>query len=143
MSQRILSCFIIIFLVKLNLIIKMGMFALIQASTSLFLLVIRPYELTKDLLSELVGQLIMTFFSWIMVYFNSEHNWNNTINWVLIGSVMMSSWISTLIAAVDFIIQVIRKIKRRCLSNTSRVEDIRSNINMIQVVNVQKKKIIL
>ena len=85
----------------------------------------------------------MTFFSWIMVYFNSEHNWNNTINWVLIGSVMMSSWISTLIAAVDFIIQVIRKIKRRCLSNTSRVEDIRSNINMIQVVNVQKKKIIL
>ena len=117
----------------------MSMFAFVQASTLLLLFVVRPYELTKDLLSELVGQIVMTFFSWMMIYYNYKNQWNNTLNWIFIGTFMVSSLISTLIAIIDLIILIKNKIKSAWWLNTTRVENYTTRNNVISVVNEERK----
>ena len=103
MGQRILSCFLVIFAANINSVVKMSILTFIQTSHLVFLLVVRPYELVKDLILETMSQLIMVFFWGMLIHFNSEDKWNSTINWIFIGTLMWSSLISTLIAFIDLI----------------------------------------
>ena len=111
MGQRILSWFLLILFVDLNLVIKMSILTFIQAINLVYLIAIRPYELIKDLILETMSQAIMTFFSWVLIYFNSVDKSTPLLNWIFIGTLMLSSVISTLISFIDLFITVKNKIK--------------------------------
>ena len=111
MWQRIISSSLLILFVDLNLAIKMSIITFIQALNLVYLIAVRPYELIKDLILETMSQAIMTFFSWVLIYFNSVDKSTLFLNWLFIGTLMLSSLISTLISFIDFFITVKNKIK--------------------------------
>ena len=104
LGQRILSWLIVIVLGSLRITILMVILSVIQSLSLLYLLIVRPNEKIKDLVSECMSQGIMTFFWWMLIYFNTKDQWNSVINWVFIGTLMASTVVSTLIAFIDLFI---------------------------------------
>ena len=90
------------------------------------MLIIRPYEKVKDMISEWMSQCIMTFFCWILTYFNTKDQWNSVINWIFIGTLMTSTVIATLIAFIDLFIIIVKKIKNSWWNN-NKVQQFRTN----------------
>ena len=110
--QRVLSTVIAIMLASLGLTIKIILLSLTQTGWTIFLLIIRPYQLHKDNICELINQLNVTFFSWMMIHYNTEESWNEVVNWISIGILILCSIIIVLILLIDFIIQTIKSIKK-------------------------------
>ena len=110
--QRILSTVIVITLASLSLTLKMILLSLIQSGWTIFLLIIRPYQLQKDNICELINQLNVTFFSWMMIHYNTEESWNDVVNWISISILILCSLIIALILFIDLIIQTIKSIKK-------------------------------
>ena len=125
-GQRIISCLLVILFGSLNLTIKMAILSAIQLLSLLYLLIIRPYEKVKDMISECLSQCIMTFFCWVSIYFNTKDQWNSVINWIFIGTLMASTIVTTLIAFIDFFIIIVKKIKNSWWNN-NKVQQFRAN----------------
>ena len=129
--QRILSCAIVIFLVNINLILKIWLISAIQALHLLYLLIVRPYKLVKDLMFECINQLIMTIFWWILIKFNTEMEANNAINWILIGTIISSTLVLSTISIIDLTKIIICKIKKSW-SKENKIKNYRQNKSQIK-----------
>ena len=119
-SQRILSWLLVITSESLSLSTKMAILSVIQFLSLWYLLISRPYEKAKDLISEWLSQSVMTFFCWILIYFNTRSQWNSVINWIFMGTLMTSTAISTLIAFIDLLIIIVKKIRNSCWDDKVR-----------------------
>ena len=127
--QRILSTVIVIMLACLSLPLKMILLSLAQTGWTIFLLIIRPYQLHKDNICEWINQLNVTFFSWMMIHYNTEESWNNVVNWISIGILILCSLIIVLILLIDLIIQTIKSIKIRWFKD-NRLRNYRQTQNI-------------
>ena len=126
LSQKIISCFIIIMFARLNLTIKMAILTLIQSSSVLYLFFAKPFEKVKDFITEFLSQCIMAFFYWILIFFNKEDQSSPILNWIFMGTLMVSSAVSSLIAITELIILIVKKIKKSWCGET-KVEHFRNN----------------
>ena len=126
LSQRIISCLFVIMFARLDLTIKMVVLTPIQSACLLYLLFAKPFEEVKNLIIECLSQCILTFFCWILIFFNKKEQWSPTLSWILMGILMAFTTISTLIAISEFIILIVKKIKKSWCGET-KVEHFRNN----------------
>ena len=76
------------------------------------MVIVRPYVNLKDLLLDCLSQILVTCFSWMLIYFTTESKWNANITWVFIGMIMISTLISTIISIIDLIVNIKKIIQK-------------------------------
>ena len=106
---------------------KLGTMTIIQIFIFLYLWLWRPYLTIKDLLLEIITQVLSGVWYAILIYYNNETRWNTIVNWTFVALIMGSSLIATIITIIDFIIIVKNKVKERW--SKSRTSNYRSNTN--------------
>ena len=104
----------------------MAILTLIQSSSVLYLFFAKPFEKVKDFITEFLSQCIMAFFYWILIFFNKEDQSSPILNWIFMGTLMVSSAVSSLIAITELIILIVKKIKKSWCGET-KVEHFRNN----------------
>ena len=117
MLQRIMSSVILIAFMNIKYEIKLSLFSAVQVIMAVYLILVRPYALVKDLIMEVYSQIIFSVFSWLLIYFKSESEWNTLVNWVFMAPIMFSSLLSTTVSLVDLGIIIKNKIKERWWSH--------------------------
>ena len=118
---------------------KLGTMTVIQFFIFLYLWLWRPYLTIKDLLLEIITQVLSGVWYAILIYYNTESRWNTIVNWTFVALIMGSSLIATIITIIDFIIIVKNKVKERW--SKSRTNNYRSKANnassLTQVQEIQ------
>ena len=92
---------------------KLGTMTAIQFVIFLYLWLWRPYLTIKDLLLDIITQVLSGVWYAILIYYNTESRWNTIVNWTFVALIMGSSLIATIITIIDFIIIVKNKVKER------------------------------
>ena len=132
--QRIMSSIILIVFMNIKYEIKLSLFSAVQVIMSVYLILVRPYALVKDLIMEVYSQIIFSVFSLLLIYFKSESKWNTQVNWVFMAPIMFSSLLSTIVSFIDLGIKIKNKIKEKWCKG-ERVDNYKSSANNIQVLS--------
>ena len=139
MLQRIMSSVILIVFMNIKYEIKLSLFAAVQVIIAVYLILVRPYALVKDLIMEVYSQIIFSVLSWLLIYFKSESEWNTLINWIFMTPIMFSSLLSTIISLIDLGIKIKNKIKEYW-GKWKRVDNYKSSANKTQDLSDIKTK---
>ena len=77
--RRILFCAIVFFLEdKIEMIKRISLFVTIQILYLAYLIILRPLESFKENFSDLINEILYTYFTVFLLYFNTEARWNTT-----------------------------------------------------------------
>ena len=123
MFQRAICWVLLIVGKNLNFYCKSGAFTIIQIWQLIYLLAARPFIKVKDMLIEVSNHFIYSALCSLLIYYNSESDWNSVIKWIFIFSIIAGSLICSIVLLVDFIITIIQKVMK--WFSSSRVENYR------------------
>ena len=96
--RRILFCAIVFFLEdKIEMIKRISLFVTIQILYLVYLIILRPLESFKENFSDLINEILYTYFATFLLYFNTEARWNTTAQdayfWIIIATLVLSNLI--------------------------------------------------
>ena len=64
---------------------KLAVFWFFQLIYTIYVLALRPFELTRENFKDCINEIMFTWVSSIHLYFNSEETWNDAVVWVKIS----------------------------------------------------------
>ena len=143
MGQRIISWALVKYFVDINLSIKLIILAVIQTIHLAYLIFVCPFEEAKNLLNEWISQNVIIIFSWILPKYGYLSEWNSTVNWILIATIVSASLNLLIISIVDLGIIIIKRLRKLSKRN-KKIDNYRSNrpLTIVQAKLQQSQRVV-
>jgi hypothetical protein len=109
--NRALCVVLIVWLKDIVLDAKTILFASLQFLVLVYLLMVRPFEATKDSIIECTNQVILMVLSALLINYNSKDDWNTSIEAIFMGLITLGVLVGFLISSFDTVKIIYLRVK--------------------------------
>ena len=95
--RKALIIIFMLFLPRLNIIIKVGFFVFIQSLYYLYLILVRPLEKAKDNIIDVINEMLILLLVTMLFKYNKEPDWNSSSKMVFFMSISIVNLIVSII----------------------------------------------
>lgn len=81
-SRKFALCLLLILLQNYDKFIKLGFLIFIQLQFTLFVIIVKPFNQTRDNIREILNEVMIPSYALIFLHFNTEGAWNDTVSTV-------------------------------------------------------------